>query len=434
MKAKEIVLLIFIIAVGVFAYHVQSGKIDVTWDEIFDFDFNEYVYEETHVVEPPLPASLRVLNAHGQVEVQGTETDRITFTFIERIRRNNEERAREVADELRPVIARDDSTVTLSTNRKDFRRRNFDTDFRITVPTGMPVEVTNSYGLVRADQVGETMIENRHGKVTATDIQGGLVVESSYDDIDVSDIRSNCTVRGHHSDIKARSVEGEMNIENSYGLVDLRGGNQKVTITGPHCEVLGEDLPGPVEVRNTYEKIILRRIGHVRIDGYHSPMEVSDISGNIEIIDIYAPVRLTSVRGNLRLDGKHVELTGRDIVGDSIFVSSTYEDVSLTDFSGKTTIVHSHADITLTPLHLTGPLEVRATYAPVTLFWPDDGRYPFEAQTQSSNIYWQIPGDVSIERTNGKTTARGFSDVSDAPRIQLYTTYGDIRVERGPLR
>ena len=52
MKAKEIVLLIFIIAVGVFAYHVQSGKIDVTWDEIFDFDLNEYTYEETQVVLP----------------------------------------------------------------------------------------------------------------------------------------------------------------------------------------------------------------------------------------------------------------------------------------------------------------------------------------------------------------------------------------------
>lgn len=434
MKAKEIVLLIFIIAVGVFAYHVQSGKIDVTWDEIFDFDFNEYVYEETHVVEPPLPASLRVLNAHGQVEVQGTETDRITFTFTERIRRNNEERAREVADELRPIISRDDYAVTLSTNRKDFRRRNFDTDFRITVPSGMPVEVTNSYGLVRADLVGKTMIENRHGKVTATGIQGELVVESSYDDIDISDIQSNCTIRTRHSDIKARSIEGEVDIENSYGLVDLRAGKRGVAITAPHCGVLGEDLAGPVEIRNTYEKITLRRIGPVRVDGYHSPMEASDISGDVEIINTYASVRLTSVRGSVRLDGKHVELTGRDIVGDNIFVSSTYEDVNLTDFSGRTTIVHSHADITLTPLHLTGPLEVRATYAPVTLFWPDDGRYPFEAQTRSSDIYWQLPGDVSIERTNGKTTARGFSEVSDAPRIQLFTTYGDIRVERGPLR
>jgi len=434
MKAKEIILLIFIIAAGVFAYHVQSGKIDVTWDEIFDFDFNEYTYEETQVIEPPLPASLRVLNAHGQVEVQGTETDRITFTFTERIRRQNEEKAQEIAGKLHPVITKEDSAVIITTNRTEFRRRNFETDFRITVPSRMAVEVVNSYGLVRADQVGETMIDNRHGEVSATNIQGGIVIENSYEDVDISVIQSNCTIRSQHADIKARSVEGEVNIENSYGLVDLRGGNQRVTIRGPHCEIMGEDLPGPVEVRNTYEKITLRRVGPVRIDGYHSTIEASDIDGDLEIIDTYAAVRLAAVRGNLRLDGKHVEVTGRDIVGESIYVSSTYEAINLTDFSGKTTIVLSHGDIALTPLLLTGPLEVQATYSPIALFWPGEGRYPFEAETKSSDIYWQLPGDVTIERTDGLITAKGFADISDAPHIQLFTTYGDIRVERGPTR
>ncbi len=432
MKAKEIILLIFIIAVGVFGYHVQSGKIDVTWDEIFDFDLNEYTYQETQVIEPPFPGSLRVLNAHGQVEVQGTDTDRITFIFTKRVRRNNEERAREVAEKLHPVITKDDTAVTLATNREDFRRRNFDTDFRLTVPSGMPVEVKNSDGLVRADQTGETMIDNRHGKVAATSIQGGLVVETSYDDIDISDVRSNCKIRSRHSDIKARSVEGEMDIDNSYGIVDLRGVKQRVTVLAPHCEILGEDLSGPLEVRNSYEKVFLRKVGPVRFDGHHSPAELEDIGGDVKIIDTYASVRMTSVRGNLRLDGRHVKVTGRDIVGDDIFVSSTYEDISLADYSGKTTIVLSHGDLTLTPLALTGALEVRATYSPITLFWPGDGRYPFEAQTKSSDIHWQLPGAVSIEQKNGSTTARGFSDVSDAPRIQLFTTYRDIKVERGP--
>lgn len=434
MKAKEIILLIFIIAVGVFAYHVQSGKIDVTWDEIFAFDFDEYTYEETQVIEPPLPASLRVLNAHGQIDIQGTETDRITFTFTERIRRQNEEKAREVADKLHPVITRDENALTLTTNRKDFRRRNFDTDFRITVPAGLPVELTNSYGPVRMDQVGETMIDNRHGEVTVSNIRGGLVVENSYEDVVLSGIPSNCTIRSRHADIKARSIEGEMNIENSYGRVDIRDAAQRLTITGPHCEIIGEDMPGPVDIRNTYERILLDRIGPVRIEGHHSPMELSEISGDVEIINAYAPVRLTSVRGNLRLDGKHVDVTGRDIAGESVFVSSTYEDVHLTDFSGKTTILLSHGNITLAPLPLTGHLEVRANYAPIRLFWPGEGRYPFEAETKSSDIHWQLPEGVAIERKNGSTTARGFTDASGAPGIQLFTTYGDIRVEKGPLR
>ncbi|MGB7295540.1 MAG: DUF4097 family beta strand repeat-containing protein, partial [Candidatus Aminicenantales bacterium] len=271
-------------------------------------------------------------------------------------------------------------------------------------------------------------------EVTATNIQGGLVVENSYEDVEISGIQSNCTIRSRHSDIKARSIEGEMNIENSYGLVNVRAGNQRITITGPHCEIIGEDLPGPIEVRNTYEKIALRRVGPIRIDGHHSPIEVSEINGDLEIIDAYASVRLTSLKGNLRLDGKHVELSGRDISGEDIFISSTYENVDLADFSGKTTVLLSHGNITLTPLALTGPLEVRASYAPITFYWPGEERYPFEAQTKSSDIHWRLPGDVTIERTDGLTTAKGFSDVSDAPHILLFTTYGDILVEKGPHR
>ncbi|MBN2409679.1 MAG: DUF4097 family beta strand repeat protein [Candidatus Aminicenantes bacterium] len=429
MKAKEIILLIFIIAAGVFAYHVQSGKIDFTWDDVFAFDFNEFTYEETQVIEPPFPEALRVLNAHGKVDVQGTDTDRIRFTFVKRIRRQNEEKAREIADRLHPVVTRGESAVTVATNRKDFRRRNFNTDFRITVPAGMPLEVTNSYGPVRADRVGETSIANRHGEVTVTDIQGGLVVENSYEDVEISGIPSNCTVRSRHADIKARSVEGEMNIENSYGLVDVRGVHQSVTVTGPHCEIIGENLPGPAEIRNSYEKVTLRNVGPVRIDGHHSSIEASEVSGDVEIIDAYASVRLTALGGDLRLDGKHVEVSGRDIRSEDIFISSTYEDIELAGFSGKTTIILSHGNITLTPRAITGPLEVRATYAPITLFWPGDARFPFEAQTRSSDIHWRLPGDLTIERTNGLTTAKGFSG---APRILLFTTYGDIRVEPGP--
>jgi len=434
MKAKEIVLLIFIIAGGVFFYHVQAGKIDVVWDDFIALDFNEYTYQETQVIEPPLPASLKVLNSHGQVEVLGAETDRITFTFEKRIWRRNEEKAREVADELHPVVNKGDAAVTITTNRSDFKRRNFETNFRITVPSGMPVEVTNSYGLVRADQVGETMIDNRHGEVSVTNIRGGAVIENSYEDVEVSGLESNCTIRSRHSDISVKAVPGEVNIENSYGLVDLRGDSQKATITAPHTEIWVEDVSGPLEVRNSYEKITLRNVGPSRLDGSHSSIDVDGLAGNLEINDTYEPISLKSIRGNLQITGGHMSVKGKGIVGDNIYISSSYEDVDLADFAGKTTIVLSHGNITLTPLPLTGPLEVRATYSPITFFWPGEDRYPLEAQTRSSDIQWSLSGNVSIEEKDNLTLLRAFSEVSDRPRILLSTTYGDIQFEKGPSR
>jgi DUF4097 and DUF4098 domain-containing protein YvlB len=434
MKAKEIILLVFIIAAGVFFYHVQTGKIDVVWDDFIAWDFNEYTFQETQVIEPPIPASLRVLNSHGQVEVLGAETDRITFTFEKRVWRRDEEKAREVADKLHAVVTKGDAAVTITTNRSDFKRRNFETNFRITVPSGMAVEVTNSYGPVKADQVGETMIDNRHGEVSATNIRGGAVIENSYEDIEVSGLQSNCTIRSGHSDISVKAVAGEVNIENSYGMVDFRGGSQKATITAPHTEIWVEDLTGPLEVRNSYEKITLRNVGTSRIDGSHSPVDADGVAGNLEINDTYEPIILKSIRGNLQVTGGHLSVSGRDIVGDSIYISSSYEDVDLADFAGETTILLSHGDITLTPLPLTGPIDVRATYSPIIFFWPGEAGYPLEAQTKSSDIEWSLFGNFTPEEKDSLTILRAFTEISDKPRILLSTTYGDIRFEKGPSR
>jgi len=108
--------------------------------------------------------------------------------------------------------------------------------------------------------------------------------------------------------------------------------------------------------------------------------------------------------------------------------------VDLADFAGKTTIVLSHGNITLAPLALTGPIEVRSTYSPITFYWPGEGRYPVEAQTKSSDIQWNLPGSVSHEEKDSLTVVRAFPEVSDKPRILLSTTYGDIHFEKGPNR
>ena len=434
MKAKGIILLFVIVAAGIFFTHVQTGKIDLEWDDFIAFDFNEYTYQETQVIEPPLPAALKVVNSHGEVEVMGAETDRITFVFEKTVWRRNEEKAKEVADRLHPVVTKGDANVTITTNRSEFKRRNFETNFRITVPAGLAVEVTNSYGPVKAERVGEVAVDNPHGDVTVTNIQGGALIENSYEDVKVSGLTSNCTIKSRHSDISLKEVTGEVNIDNSYGRVDLRNLSQRATITAPHTEIWLEDVAGPLEVRNSYEKISLRRVGPSRLEGSHSGVDAQVVNGNLEITDSYEPAVLKSVRGNLQINGEHVSVSAGDVVGDTIYISTSYEDVTLADFSGQTTVVLSHGNVILTPLSLTGPLEVRATYSPIRLFWPGEERYPVEAQTKSSEIYWNISGSVSTEEKDSLTIVRAFSDVTDKPRILLSTTYGDIEFEKGPLR
>jgi len=432
MKAREVVLLIFIIVAGVFFYHARTGKIDWEWHlgDLFEWDQELFTYEESQDLVAPLPTLLKVVNAHGNVEIQGVEGGGISIIMVKKIWRRTEEEARQIADRLHAVVTKDDLAVTLGTNREEFRRRNFETDFRISVPLGTAIDVTNRYGLVRAVSVASAAIDNSHGQVVVSGVPGSLEIENSYEDVEIGSIQGGCEIRSRHSNLQATQITGEMRIENSYGSIRLRNIGQKITIGAPHTKIRGEDLPGPMEIRNSYEKITLLRVGPLKIDGHHSPVEAAEVNGDIIITDIYEPVTLSQVRGNVQVTGKSVAVSGKDIVGPEIYISSSYEPVDLRDFSGKTTILLSHGELTLRPLALTGPVEARCDYTPIVFFWPGEEPYPLEAQTKNSDIRWQLSGEISIEEKNGLRVARAFSTFQDKPQIRLITTYNDIQVEK----
>lgn len=434
MKAREIVFLIFFIAAGVFLYHAQTGKLDIPWDEIVAFDWNEYTYEESRVIGPPFPQFLRVENSHGNVEIQGAEGDSITLTFEKRIWRHSETKAREVADRLQMSVSTGGDSVTLSTNREEFKRKGFETNFRLMVPLNMDVDITNSYGLVKAVRVGNAAIDNRHGEVVVSGVEGRLKIKNSYEDIEIGGVQSDCEVTSKSSIVSARQVAGSMTVNQEHGVIRLQDVGGIVTVDAPNSEVVAEDTPGPLDIRNSYEKITLRRVGPATIEGHHSEVEADGVNGNMTIDDNYDSLVLNGIKGSLRIVGKSLAVFGKNIIGPEIYISSSYESVDLRDFEGKTTILLSNADLTLRPLPLSGPLEVRCDHTPIVFYWPEGEQYPLEAQTKSSDIYWRLPGDVPIQQEDGMTIVRAYADLRDRPRILLLTSYGDIQIEKGYSR
>lgn len=429
MKAREIIVLILVLAAGIFITHAKTGKLHLDWEDYVALDWDAYTFEESGVIEAPLPALLKVTNAHGSVEIVGTAEDRITFTLKKKIWRRNGERARQVAENLHPIVRHNGDAIELSTNRSEFRKKNFETSFRITCPENTGVEVVNSYGPVKVEAVGNCVISNRHGQVAAKDVRGTLELENSYESVELENIQSSCRVKSRHADVRARSIQGETVMETSSAKIELRDIEKKVTITAPHTSVDGQNLPGGVKIQNSYAPITLIRVGPVDIQTRHSSVDADEVRGDLRIDNNYARIKLQDVQGNVWVSGKNLAMGGRSIVGEEIYVFSSYEDVELADFCGKTTVLVSHGKVLLSPLPLTGPLEVRCDYSPIVLYWPQEEKYPLEARTKNGEIHWRLPGKILIQEEDSLTTARAFVENGDRPRIFLSTTYNDIRLE-----
>ena len=429
MKAKEIILLILIIVAGVTFYHAHTGKIYIDIDDHIFFDHEKFVYEEFQELEPPFPPQLRVTNAHGDIEIQGTDEGRITVSFEKTIWRRNEEQAKEIADELKMIIDKDTQQLTISTNRSEFRRRNFRTNFKISLPAGMDIDVNNSYGEVKTVKVGNTNIKNRHGKIIASDIAGELLIENSYKDIEVENVQSDCQIEGKHADVFVNGVKGKTQIVHRYGKVRLENISQEVKIEGSHSSVYGENLMGSVEVTTSYKKIALFDVGPTKIRARHSPVEIEGAREYVDIEDNYSKVNVDNLQGDLVVDGKNLGVYGKTIVGQKIYITSSYRNVELSEFSGKTTILLEHGEIVLDPSPLTHPIEVKGKYAGIKFYWPQREKYPFEAKAENGDIKWRLPDEISIQEEDHMSIVKAFLEEKEKPSIFLSTSYRTIRVE-----
>jgi hypothetical protein len=434
MKAKEILFLIFFVAAGIFLYYAYTDQFDweIEWGDDFLFKLEEFQYEESHTIDPPFPRSIHVINRHGEIKIQGTDTDRITVQMQKKIRRRTEEEAIELANTLKMVIEQTENNIVLTTNRGEFKKKRFRTSFTISVPKGADVSVSNTYGLVDVSNTAHTIIHNSYGQVIVLNIDGPLSVKNKYDDVNVQNVGADCTIDSNNATVDVVNVDGTVQVYHRYGSVNLKGIRRDVIVDASNAKILCEDVKGLADVGSSYRNIILTNVGAVKVRGKNCEIDLKDVKEYCVIGSNYGKVMLTDIKGDLKIDAKNTSVHGKDIKGENIAIDTTYRDVELEDFSGETTILHSNGDIILTPSPLTQSLVVKGKYSNIDLFWPEGGNYPTEAENKGGDIEWKLPYELSFKKENSVSVIRAFMEETETPLISLYTTYGTIRIQESP--
>jgi DUF4097 and DUF4098 domain-containing protein YvlB len=432
MRAREVFLALLIILGGVFLYYAQTGRLNFEgdgWDGFFGSRGEEFIFENTQEIPSPIPARLDVRNSHGAVEIEASGNGPVTVLFRKHVWRKDKAAAQAVADGLKMIVNREGDRLVLSTNRDDFKKKNFETDFKIIVPAGTPVLVKNAYGPVKARGTGTAELINTHGRISASAVAGGLVLRTSYEDVAVDGVQGDCRIDVPHGQVIVQNVQGDLLVDNTYGSVRAEKAAKKLTISASHSDVTAADIQGDAEIGSSYETIRLTRAAAAKIRGSHCDIVLAGIKGPVDVINDYGSVTADDIQGGFKVEGKDLGVTGRSIAGPEIRLQTSYQDVRLLDFSGPTTVSLGHGDLTLRPRDLSAPIGVQGSYCAVTLEWPAGLRAPFEGQTTSGNIAWELAEKPTLQKTNGTSVTRAFSDPAGKPGVTIVTTYGDIRVK-----
>ena len=141
-------------------------------------------------------------------------------------------------------------------------------DLTVSVPAGLPVEVTDSSGDMTLESVRVTRVLDSSGDITARGLAGDVEIEDSSGDIRIED------------------AAGMVRVTDSSGDVVIRGAG------GVHVPL---DSSGDIDVD--------RVSGDVRIDRDSSgDIRIAGVGGNVEVLaDGSGEVRVTAVKGTVRL-------------------------------------------------------------------------------------------------------------------------------------
>jgi DUF4097 and DUF4098 domain-containing protein YvlB len=409
MKFREVLLVVVLILAGLVVYQVQTGhwNLDFNWGDDFAGFGREYASEETRTIDAPLPPAIEVVNGHGWVEVRGGDQQNVVLTFKKVVWRRTEEEAKDVADRLKYTLTTAADKLTLATNRDEFRKKNFETGFVLTVPRTMTVRVTNAYGIVRLEGIKEATVRNRHGEIFATDIDGPCTLETSYEDVEAQDIRGGCRIINSHGDVRAVSVMGDIYAETSYARVRIEDAGQKAEVRGSNVEADLRRVQGAVSVETSYEKVFLSDVGPAEIGGHHVAVAAENVRGDLDVSTSYEDVRATGVQGRLIVDAHNSSVTASGI---------------------------GNGNITLKPLDLKHGMDVRNEYGTIDLVWPSGETARLEARSKGGSVSWGLAERPDVDQTNGVSLVKAFTSSAGSPLIYLSTTYDNVRIEEGGHR
>ncbi|HOW86347.1 MAG TPA: hypothetical protein P5119_10165 [Candidatus Aminicenantes bacterium] len=434
MKFKEVVLVIFLILAGLVLYEVKTGHWSFDW--AWDWDEGgfgpagrEVTAEETRTIAAPLPAVLEVENGHGWVEVRGADQDFAQLTFKKVVWRRNEAEAREIAGRIRYTMDTAAGKLRLATNREEFRRKNFETGFVLTVPRSMTVRVTNGYGTVRIEDVGEAAVTSRHGEVFVSGIDGPCALETSYEDVEARDIKGTCRIVNRNGDVRAVSITGDLTVRTSYARIRVEDAGGRADLYGPNSAVEALRVAGPVRVEASYEKVHVADVGPAGIFGHNMTVSAENVRGDLEVRTSYEAVKAAGIRGKLMVEAHNAAVEARDIEGPLVSIQTSYDNVTLAGFSGEASIVNRNGNVSLEPKLLKGPISVDNEHGSIVFLWPAGERARFEARARGGSIRWGLSAKPDVDETNGSAVLKAFSAEAAAPLVTLSTAYDDIRVE-----
>lgn len=458
MKAREIVFVLLVIAIGL---SIQGARGSWRFGPFWSHEDRErdsyHEFAETKEVAADQTRSARVENIYGDVTVRGWSEPRISVTLRKRVYERHEEQAREVADKVHIVIRQNGEQTVVTSDRGQLsdRQERLRTDFEIVVPEPLLLAIQNEHGDIAIGNLrttgaelrathgdvaltnftGDIKMTNEHTDTVVNDLTGSLAVENGYGDTKVARVSGDVVIKSLHGDASVQGVSGTLQVNNDYGEIRVKEVQKDVQLGGQRAEVVATDCSSNVTVNNTYESVRAENIlGALSVRGEHSQVTFRRVGGEAKVETSYGDVEGSNVAGAVEIVGNHTSVDLRGIEGECK-IKTSYDDVKVVDFTAGMDVNVQHGGCRLVPrVAPSAPIIVHTEYEDIHLSLPRGASFDLLAESLSGEIEVDYPlstqnrseQDQKVQLTGSTASGEG----GKRPKIELRSSYGDVRVSQ----
>lgn len=432
MKAREIVLLILIILIGVAISIFYSGRInfsELNWLE-FTIEGDQFSFEETKTIEPPLAEWLVVTNPRGEVIINQGETEKVEIYWEKQVWAKNEEEARSKAEKINLSAERIGSELVVKPENPEKEKINYFSRLRIMAPATLAIKVENAHGLVSLDGFKKALVQNAFGQIKVSHLSGDVSIKNRHGNISLEDIGGLSEVFNEHGDVVILKATDKVKIEARHGNLDIDELSAGLEIRAEHLSIRGRKIKGPCFISTSYEPVDLKDIGEAEIFNRYGLIRIDGARGQLTIENRYSPIEILNLEGNLLLSGKNCRVRGQSIRSEVININTSYDNVELKDFSGKTSIFIRHGNLYAEPTSLKLGFDFEGNYSSLRLFWPAGETAATEISVRYGKILWQLDEPINQFKSDGETVLHAFWSEKTLPLVKIKTSYGQVIIEK----
>jgi DUF4097 and DUF4098 domain-containing protein YvlB len=364
---------------------------------------------------------ITVNNSFGDIRVKGGGPQ-LRATLTKRVKSGSEDDARQVSDRVKLIIERTAGGLAISTNR-DQVDREMGTDIEIEVPALGLVDLTSSFGNIRAAGLRSALsISAQQGQVGIDGIDGDLTIKASYCDVDVSKVDGNVTISGARRASVAK-VQGGVDLFGSNGNVEVREIGGPVKIEAPFSPVMAEGLSQPASIRTEHASIRIARASDVVIDAPYSDVRADNITGALTIASSHGGVQLRNVAG-FRVESDQTSVTAEEIKGPAV-IETSHGGITLKSFYDKVRIKTSFHDVKLVcAAEPEADIDVENDHGEIKIVIPTTSEFNLDAASTNGRVRQVGFNALPTVSRNAISYALG-----SGPKIKLRTSFKNILIQ-----